>query len=730
MPLKGVKKIHFIGICGYAMSGAAVLLKKMGYQVTGSDHSAYPPATEVIDQAKIPWHKDFNPQNLQSPDLVVIGNHVQKTNTEAQAAIKKGLSVVSLPELIAKIFSDKKRIVIAGTHGKTTTTAMISWLLETAGLKPSYLIGGMMKNTDRGFSLDGGKYFVIEGDEYRTAFFDNRPKIFHYQPDIAVLTACEFDHPDFFPDLAAVQKVFADFLDLVPSKGLIVASLDCPQVATLFKKIKKPKISFGLKKKADYQAVDIRHAKKEVKFKVRKKNQAWAEFRITLPGEINVQNALAAIAVADHLEIDLKKIQKGLASFGGVKRRFEIVSQAGGVTVIDDYAHHPTKIKKTLAAARTRYPKSKIYCVFEPHTYSRTKTLLDDYGRAFQGADQVVVAKLMPAREKDQKPTITSEQVVAAIKKNHPRAILIPTSSEIIKELVSRVKSGDVIIIMSVGGLNHLAGGLATYYYLKPYPVRLNEPLKKHTSFKIGGPADLFLVAKKGEVIKKAIEVVKKFSLPYFILGGGSNLLISDKGFRGLVIKNQTSKIRFSKERVEADAGVLMNQLVKKTINRGLAGLEYFWGLPGTIGGAVAGGAHFGERKIGAVVAETKKIDGLILSVVLKLKSGDKTELWREAEKALAYRKLTQPLNFPSAGCVFQNPPGKPAGFLLEQAGLKGKKSGRAMFSQKHANFIINTGQATAQDVVRLIELGKKKVKEKFGIKLKEEIILVGNFDE
>lgn len=456
MELKGVKSIHFIGICGYIMSGAAVMLKKMGYKITGSDQDAYAPGTEIVDKAGIKRFKKYSPSNLDSPDLVVIGNHIRSDNPEAQTAIKKNFKIISLPELIGKIFADKKRIVIAGTHGKTTTTSLIAWCLETADLNPSYLAGGIMQNTGRGFKLGKGDFFVVEGDEYRTAFFDQRPKFFHYKPGVAVLTTCELDHPDYFDSLLEVKKVFLKFLNLVPENGLVVLGVDDPNIASILGGIDKPKISYGLSREAKYRGFDIEFGT-PVKFKVKTDGEFLGEFSISLPGIINVQNALAAIAALHFLGIDLEKIRKGIKSFSGVKRRFEIVGKPKGITIIDDYAHHPTKIGETLSAARTRHKKNKIYCVFEPHTYSRTKALLSGYARAFDQADEVIIAKLMPAREKGQKPIITSRKVVGAIKKYNPNVRLIPKSLEILEYLTSKVGKGDVVIIMSVGGLDNLA---------------------------------------------------------------------------------------------------------------------------------------------------------------------------------------------------------------------------------------------------------------------------------
>ena len=257
--------------------------------------------------------------------------------------------------------------------------------------------------------------------------------------------------------------------------------------------------------------------------------------------------------------------------------------------------------------------------------------------------------------------------------------------------------------------------------------------LAKNTTFRIGGPADLFFRAKNSQDLKKVVQAAKKLKISYFILSGGSNVLVSDDGFKGLVIKNQSSVISHQSSNdfavVQAESGVLVNSLVKFTLDKGLVGLEHFWGLPGSIGGAVHGNAHFQGKNIMKVVAKINKIDNVILSVAFKLKPGDKKELWKIAKKALEYRQKTQPLNFPSAGCIFKNPDFQPAGYLIDQCGLKGEKIGRAMISLKHANFIVNTGGATCQDVISLIALCKKKVKEKFNIVLELEIIKIGGLE-
>ena len=454
--LKNTKRIHFIGVCGYLMSAVAAMLARLGYQVSGSDDEAYPPGTEIVDQAGIKRFEKYSALHLGQVDLVVIGNQIEADNPEARKALTGGFQVVSVPQLIGQLFQDKQRLVVAGTHGKSTTTALISWCLEQAGFKPSYLIGGVMKNTGQGFRLADGDYLVIEGDEYRTSFFDPQPKFLHYQPQIAVVTNCELDHPDFFTDLPAVKKAFGEFLNLVPDHGLAVLGVDCPAVVELASKLKKPKLTYGLKSQADYQAVKIQFTA-TTQFQVQKKGKNLAEFQLALPGEINVQNALAAIAVADYLKIDLVALKKSLADFQGVGRRLEIVGRPKDIIVIDDYAHHPTQIRQVLAAVRSRYPQGKIYAVFEPHTFSRTKALLAGYAGAFGAAEAVVIAPLMPARESGQPATISSAEVVRTIGRHQPQVVFLDQEEKIISHLLDRIKQKDIIIIMSVGGLNGLA---------------------------------------------------------------------------------------------------------------------------------------------------------------------------------------------------------------------------------------------------------------------------------
>lgn len=449
--------VHFIGICGYLMNGVAITLKEQGYKITGSDQDAYPPTTTLLKEKGINWHPCYSPNNLkEKPDLVIIGNHISPENPEAKEAIKQKLKILSLPELIYQIFKNKKRIVVAGTHGKTTTTSMIAWILQNSGLDPSYLIGGIMKNTNKGYHTGQGKYVVIEGDEYRTAFFDPKPKILHYCPDIAVLTTCELDHPDYFKNLQQTKKAFLDFLEMIPRSGFIVLGVDDPNVFSLQRKVARKIISYGVSAQADYQAKNITHVNGQPNFEVVCKGKRLAKLSLQLPGLINIQNALAAVTVCHQLKISVAQIKKALASFPGARRRFEVIGIKNDIVIVDDYAHHPTKILATLKAAQEKYPQKRIIAVFEPHTYSRTKVLFKEYLRSLKIADKIIFAPLLPAREKGQPETVTSKDLVKELREIHPAASYLE-KEKIVEYLINDLKKGDVVVIMSVSGLDNLA---------------------------------------------------------------------------------------------------------------------------------------------------------------------------------------------------------------------------------------------------------------------------------
>src|SRR3954469_11716944 len=360
-----INSVHFVGICGTAMASAAAAMQQMGVKVTGSDQNVYPPMSTFLADRKIEVISGYAEQNLaQKPDLVVVGNAISRGNPEAEAVLDHKMRYCSLPELLKEFFIRGKRsIVVAGTHGKTTTTALLTWVFEHNGLNPGYLIGGIPNNLSQGARFTDSPWFIIEGDEYDTAFFDKRSKFIHYQPEIAILNNLEFDHADIFDNLGAVQKTFSHLVRLVPRNGLLLANGDDANLAPLLDVTHCPVKRFGLNEGNAVQAFNVKLAPTASEFEL-----PSFKFHTQLVGEFNVRNALAVVACAKHFGLSNKQIQSAFESFRGIKRRMEVRGIVGGVTLIDDFGHHPTAIRETLAALRVKYPSQKIWALFEPRS--------------------------------------------------------------------------------------------------------------------------------------------------------------------------------------------------------------------------------------------------------------------------------------------------------------------------------------------------------------------------
>src|SRR5215472_913273 len=360
-------EIYLIGICGTAMASLAGMLRERGYSVSGSDSDVYPPMSDFLDALGIPVFKGFNQGNIEKskPDLVVIGNALSRGNVEIEHVLDAGIRYASMAETVKEYFiRGKNSIVVAGTHGKTTTTAMLAWVLEVAGRKPSFLVGGIAENFDKSFQVSDGPDFVIEGDEYDTAFFDKGPKFLHYLPRIVLLKNIEFDHADIYADLEAIKTAFRRLINIVPRSGLIIAGVDSPVVRELIPAAFSRVATAGLSK-GEWRATNVRTTHDGMQFEVVRSEAKAGRFTIPLPGAFNVQNALGVIVAASELGIDNATILKGLSTLKSVKRRLEVRGEVNGVKVYDDFAHHPTAVKETLRAVRERNAGSRIWAVFE-----------------------------------------------------------------------------------------------------------------------------------------------------------------------------------------------------------------------------------------------------------------------------------------------------------------------------------------------------------------------------
>jgi UDP-N-acetylmuramate: L-alanyl-gamma-D-glutamyl-meso-diaminopimelate ligase len=450
-------RIHLIGVCGTAMATLAALLRSKGHDVRGSDQNVYPPMSDFLAAEGIRIMSGYREEHITGDvDLVVIGNAISRGNPELETVLERRIRYCSLPEAIRDTFLwGARSIVVAGTHGKTTTTSLTGWLLTHGRLDPTVLVGGIALNFGEGgssYRLGGGRDFVIEGDEYDSAFFDKTAKFLKYLPDVAVVNNVEFDHADIYPDLDAVRLAFRRLVTLVPRNGLLLLGADSADALALKEKAVSPVETFGLDAGADWQADEIDVADGLTRFKVRRRGAPFGRFQSPLLGAHNVRNALAAIAVGCYRGLDAATLADGLKRFRGIKRRLETVGAARGVTVLDDFAHHPTAVHETLAALRAGYPGRRLWAVFEPRSASSCRRVFqDEFARAFGAADEVVVAAVfrstLPEHER-----LSAPQLVSDLQARGQRARYIPGIDDIVRTIVDERREGDLVVLMSNGG--------------------------------------------------------------------------------------------------------------------------------------------------------------------------------------------------------------------------------------------------------------------------------------
>ncbi len=455
------------------MGTLAGMLKAKGFKVSGSDDNVYPPMSTQLEKWGIQIQKGFKAENLNpKPDLVVVGNAVSKTNPEVAALLESGIEYISLPQALERFFlQDKKSLVCCGTHGKTTTTSLLSWVLYDCGLDPSFLVGGIPQNFDSSFRIGKGSHFVIEGDEYDTAFFDKGPKFWHYQPYQAILTGVEFDHADIYRDIDHLKSAFKKFVELIPADGALYYCGDNPIALELSAFCQGRKVSYGFDSRCEYRAEKIQFGPEGVEFDLYHNQDLLTHFQSPLPGKHNLQNLLGVLALmlnlqdfvgAKHASL-LQKIQSAVSKFKSVKRRQEVRGVVNNITVIDDFAHHPTAIAETIDAIKAKYPGQKVWGIFEPRSNSSKRDIFQhDFPKALAHADEVLLAKVfMPEKVKEGK-VLDVLQVAEDVQKAG-----IPTTAnlevdEIVSLLKQKAKSGDVLLIMSNGGFGGIHQKLLT----------------------------------------------------------------------------------------------------------------------------------------------------------------------------------------------------------------------------------------------------------------------------
>ena len=447
---------YFIGIGGIAMAQTALLLKELGYQVRGSDPALHPPTDRLLHEGKIVVDHGYDPAHLcPAPDLVVIGNAVSKGNPEVEAVLNNGIPYISLPGLIEEVLLNEKRsAVVAGTHGKTSTASLLAWLLFAGGMDPSFIVGGVALNFDKGYRLGHGEWIVLEGDEYDSAFFDKGPKFLHYRPQVVILTSIEYDHADIYQDLEAIKGAFRQLLAIIPQEGVLIANTDDGVVREMISKARCRVETFG--EKGLWSPQGMQATPEGTAFRLERGGEDMGEFTFSLWGRHNVSNAVGAVIAASLIGLTVPQVKEGLRTFRGVRRRMEVVGEARGITVIDDFAHHPTAIRETLGGVRSRFPGGRLWAIFEPRSQTMRRDILRaELATALQEADHVVIGRIFssPSQGGALDPSRVAQEI--SREKGDGAACYLEDPEDIVSHCLSEAAPGDIIVVMSSG---HFAG--------------------------------------------------------------------------------------------------------------------------------------------------------------------------------------------------------------------------------------------------------------------------------
>ena len=745
---KNIRQIHFVGIGGSGMSGIAEVLLSLGYRVTGSDLQKKA-ETIRLEELGATVFEGHRAQNVAGSDVVVTSTAVSPSNPEVRAAVKAGVPVIPRVEMLAELARLKYTVAVAGTHGKTTTTSLVGEVLRAGNLDPTVVVGGRLKTVGTGGVLGKGDFLVAEADESDGSFLK-------LTPAVAIVTNIDDDHMDFYKSLSRLDDAFVAFVDRIPFYGIAFVCGDDPGVRRILPRLHRRRFAtYGVGPRNDYRAADVVASERGTTFSVWSEKTKLGALTIPLYGRHNVLNALAALLAGVQLGVPFEIAAASLGRFQGVGRRLELKGEADGVVVVDDYGHHPTEMRATLEAVRMRWPKRRLVVLFQPHRYSRTKDHHAEFARELAAADRVWLAPVYPAGEKPIRG-VTSELIAKKISRTK-LSRFEPGRGETL--LLKDLRKGDVFLTLGAGDVWKTGEAVIKARSVLPRrladavpglagAVRPEEPLARHSTWAIGGPAEVYVELKNRAELTAVLAFCRAENVPFTVLGWGSNVLVPDEGLRGVVarLRGDFEAIEFDGERVRVGAGVHLPKLAKRCAERGLAGVEALAGVPGTVGGALMTNAGTPRGVIGDVVetVETVNDEGrveavprgaikwnyrstslagrLVVGATLKLAASTNGEVAERIREELANRERTQPLGTKNVGSVFRNPPNNYAARLIEAAGLKGKKFGRVCFSPKHANFMENLGGASAREALELIRLAQKTVREKFGIDLEPEV--------
>jgi UDP-N-acetylmuramate--alanine ligase len=746
-------RIHLIGVAGSGMSGLALLLLGMGHEVSGSDRVTTA-ETERMQGLGLRFSSPHGAEAVTGADLVVYSSAIRPDNPAYAAAVAAGIPLLRRAECLAAILHTRKGVIISGTHGKTTTSAMTAHLLREAHLKPSHYVGAEIPILGANAKWsDEGEFMVAEGDE-------SDGTLALYQPEHAVILNIEAEHLDFYRDLDHIREVFTTLAE--QTRGKLVYCAEDP-VASEICAGRAKAVSYGWED-ADYTTSDIRDLKGSSAFTVMKNGAPLGDVELGIPGNHNILNALAAIALADSCGAEFTHIARALATFAGAKRRFETRYLSPSHRIIDDYGHHPSEIAATLQTARSLKP-GRLIVLFQPHRYTRTQALADDFGKVLQAADRVFITDIYPASEPPI-PGISGETLIEAMTRHGDvPAVSVPDLTTAHHAIGNILEPGDLLITLGAGNVHEagtrLAADLKVIEEMRglmpagEIDGKLYEPMKRHTTMLVGGPAQYWMEPHSFYGFAFLVDYCRQRGIPVRVVGRGSNLLVRDGGIRGAVIHPTggvfSEVIVDGRGLVTAGAGVRLKKLASIAGASGIGGFEWMEGIPGNVGGALrmnagAMGVETFDQVVRVTfldedgVIRTRERDEIVssyrnvaelrrnfaLQAVFKGKSDTPANIKARWEASRDKRKSSQPVAA-SAGCTFKNPETVPAGRLIDSLGLKGKASGRAAVSDVHGNFIVNQGGACAAEILDLIESIKQTSLAARGIELETEIKILGD---
>lgn len=756
-------RIDLIGVAGSGMSGLASLLIGLGHKVSGSD-KVTTLETERLQKIGLQFFSPHCDREVEDCDMVIYSSAIKPGNVAYEAAYKQGIPLVRRAEALAAVMANKKGVVVAGTHGKTTTSALTAHVLRQGGLHPSHYVGAEIPILGTNAHWDtNGELFVVEGDE-------SDGTLVNFHPQHSIILNIEPEHLDFYADIEAIKVVFRQLLGQTP--GYWVYCAEDPVAREVCSDHERA-VGYGWSRDRDFSANITAMRPDQSDFEVFAGNEKLGDATLGIPGKHNVSNALAAIALATRLGVSFDAIKHALQSFRGARRRFEIRYSGERFRVVDDYGHHPSEVAATLATAAGLKPK-RILCLFQPHRYSRTQLLKKEFGAAFGNVDELFVTDIYPASEKPL-PGVSGETILEEVRafnagqnglKPEPQTKTHSTPTmQVARNIVGNaIRPGDLLITLGAGNVHEV--GTCISRDLKVIEelwailerngggvAKLYEPMSLHTTFRIGGPAQYWIEPRTESGFAEVIRFLRGSAVPIRVIGRGSNLLVKDGGIRGAVIhpaKGELEDVKVEGNRLIVGVGARLKKIASAARAAGIGGFEWMEGIPGNLGGAIRMNAGamgtqtfdqivsvrfidtdgtIKEKSLADITAHYRNVpefeERFVVSATLEGKAAPLDDIDAKLSASHTKRRESQPIGA-SAGCVFKNPLPHQAGKLVDELQLKGTKVGNARVSLEHGNFIVNDGKATAREVLDLIDDIKEAAQRERGIQLELEVKVIG----